>query len=143
MPNLIYKDGFSFAGKPGKALDIILKRSGFEWVIDNNALIITKIGEAKNDKVVQYLSKETGLLSSPKRFQQKPLAMKRIEYPKTIKTGWKFSSLIIPTLSPKNLVQVESEEGSGIFQLLTVNFKGDTRDNDWFADMEATQKQLQ
>ena len=56
LPNYIYKQGFSFIGAPGTALDIILARIGYQWTIANNILIITKPNESNKQTIAQFLS---------------------------------------------------------------------------------------
>lgn len=138
LPNYTYKQGFSFVGSPGVALDIILARIDYEWTIVNGVLVISKNNESNGKIIMQFLSKNTGLIDKPKRFKEKMVKTKT----KTNKLmdGWKIKSLIIPSIQPKTLISVESEDVEGTFLVKAVKFIGDTHENDWIAEIDAIQK---
>lgn len=138
LPNYIYKQGFSDEGSPGKILDNVLARIGYEWVITNNALIITKPNESNKQVISQFLSPQTGLLNKPKRFKEKSVKTK-IKENKLI-DGWKINSLIIPSIQPKNLIKVQSSEVNGTFLVKSVKFNGDTEGDNWLCQIQAIQK---
>lgn len=142
LPSYSYKQGFSFVGSPGRALDLILSRIGYEWTIINNVLIISKENESNNKIVAQLLSPDSGLLDKPKRFKNESVkTVKTTEKTKNkLLDGWKIKSLIIPSIQPKCLIKVESEELSGIFLVKSVKFTGDTHGNPWYAEIDAIQK---
>lgn len=141
IPNLVYKQGFSFVGAPGTALDIILERTGWEWIIVNNVLIISEQNKSNNETIMQYLSPGTGLLDKPKRFKNKPHKSKKTKIKKNkLLDGWKIKSLLIPSIQPKSLISVSSEELDGIFLVKAVKFTGDTHGKAWFAEIDAVQK---
>tara|TARA_R110002012_G_scaffold215674_6_gene386728 strand:- start:1630 stop:2478 length:849 start_codon:yes stop_codon:yes gene_type:complete len=138
LPNYIYKQGFSFIGAPGTALDIILARIGYQWIIVNNVLIITKPNESNKQVISQFLSPQTGLIDKPKRFKEKSVKTKTKD--NKLIDGWKINSLIIPSIQPKNLIKVESSEIKGIFLVKSVRFNGDTEDSKWLCKIQAIQK---
>lgn len=138
LPNYVYKQGFSFIGAPGTALDIILARIGYQWTIANNVLIITKPNESNKQAIAQFLSPETGLIDKPKRFKEKSVKTKTKE--NKLIDGWKINCLIIPSIQPKNLIKVQSSEVDGTFLVKSVKFNGDTEDNTWLCQIQAIQK---
>jgi len=138
LPNYVYKQGFSFIGAPGNALDIILARIGYQWTIANNVLIITKPNELDKQTIAQYLSPETGLIDKPKRFKEK--AVKTKTKSNKLIDGWKINCLIIPSIQPKNLIRVKSSTIEGTFLVKKVKFNGDTEDNNWLCQIDAIQK---
>lgn len=143
IPSYIYKQGFSFIGSPGKALELVLSRIGYEWTIVNNVLVISKENESNNTTIMQHLSPSTGLLDDkPKRFKDRQIRVIKTSATKKNKLldGWKIKSLIIPSIQPKSLISVESEELEGIFLVKAVKFSGDTHDNTWYAEIDAIQK---
>lgn len=142
IPSYVYKQGFSFVGSPGKALELVLSRIGYEWTIVNNVLVISKENESNNKTIMQLLSPETGLLDKPKRFKDRQIRVIKTSATKKNKLldGWKIKSLIIPSIQPKSLIKVESEELDGIFLVKAVKFTGDTHDNSWYAEIDAIQK---
>lgn len=144
IPNINYAQGFSFVGSPSNALDIVLARIGYEWTIANNVLIITKQNETNSKTVVQYLSPETGLLNSPKRFKSEQTketkARKTSCRDNKLINGWNIECLIIAGLVPKSLIKVKSAEVEGVFLIKNVRFNGDTEYGDWKATIEAIQQ---
>lgn len=142
IPSYVYKQGFSFVGSPGRALELVLSRIGYEWTIVNNVLVISKENESNNQTIMQLLSPETGLLDKPKRFKDRQIRVIKTSATKKNKLldGWKIKSLIIPSIQPKSLIKVESEELDGIFLVKAVKFTGDTHDNSWYAEIDAIQK---
>lgn len=142
IPSYVYKQGFSFIGSPGKALELVLSRIGYEWTIVNNVLVISKENESNNTTIMQFLSPSTGLLDKPKRFKDRQIRVIKTSATKKNKLldGWKIKSLIIPSIQPKSLISVESEELEGIFLVKAVKFSGDTHDNTWYAEIDAIQK---
>jgi hypothetical protein len=138
LPNYIYKQGFSFIGSPGNALDIVLARIGYEWTIANNVLIISKPNESNKQITTQFLSPETGLINKPKRFKEKSVKTKTKN--NKLIDGWKIDCLIIPSIQPKNLIKVESSEIKGIFLVKSVRFNGDTESDNWLCQIQAIQK---
>jgi hypothetical protein len=138
LPDYIYEQGFSFIGAPGTALNTVLARIGYEWTIVNNTLVISQDNKSPNETIMQFLSPTTGLLSKPSRFKDK--AVKTKVQKNKLLDGWKIKSLIIPSIQPKSLISVESEAVQGTFLVKAVKFVGDTHDNNWFAEIDAIQK---
>lgn len=140
ITNLVYEQGFSFIGSPSNLLDKVLDRINYEWTITNNVLIITKNNYPSTETIMQFLSPETGLIEKPSRFFSKPV--KKAKDKNKLIDGWKIKCLILTSLQPKLLINVESEEISGIFLIKNINFVGDTHSNNWFSEMEVIQKSL-
>lgn len=139
IPNYVYKQGFSFIGSPGTALDNVLNRIEHRWTIVNNVLIITRKNESNKKTIAQFLSPETGLIDKPIRFKEKSVKVKVSENESV--DGWKIRSLLIPSIQPKNLIKVSSSEIEGIFLVRSVKFVGDTESESWMCEIEAIQKQ--
>jgi len=138
LPNFEYKQGFSFIGSPGRALDIVLSRIGYKWTIVNNSLIITKPYETNNSSIVKFLSPQTGLLNSPKKFKQRVVNSQ--DEGDKLTNGWSIDSLIIPSIVPKSLIRVESRDVNGTFLVRSVTFDGDTHSSNWLCKIKAIKK---
>jgi len=138
LPSFVYKQGFSFVGNVGAALDIVLARINYGWTIVNNTLIISKHNETNNTTILQFLSKDTGMLDHPSRFKEQDVKTRKKK--NKLMNGWKIKSLIIPSIQPKSLIQVESDNVSGTFLVKAVKFVGDTHDNEWSAEIDCMQK---
>jgi hypothetical protein len=135
IENLVYNNGFSYVGKISTALDKVTARIKNEWSIRNNVLLITSINKS-NDIIPRIiLNKTSGLLEKPRRIKQQETAA-RGGNQKTF-DGWAVKSLIIPSLDIKSLIGVEVN-GNQVenFIVKTINFVGDNRENDFFAEME-------
>ena len=138
LPNYVYKQGFSFLGSPGLALDKILDRLGYQWTISNNTLIISKHNESYNQTIGQFLSNETGLLYAPERINE-VFTKTKVKKNKLI-DGWKIKSLILPSIQPKGLIRVDSSNVKGDFLVKSVIFNGDTEGQNWFCQIEAIKR---
>ena len=135
LPNFVYKQGFSFIGGIGSALDTILARIGYKWTITNNVLVITKPNETNNKTISQFLSLETGLVSQPKRLKDSNIKTKIKE--NRLMDGWQFECLIIPSIKPNSLIKVEHANINGIFLVKSVQYYGDTHDSTWLCQIKA------
>jgi len=138
IPNYTYRQGFSFVGRPGTALDTVLARVNHEWTIVNNVLIITKPNESNTQTTAQFLSPSTGLLDKPKRFKEMGVKTK-IKNDKAV-DGWLINSLIIPSIQPKVLIKVQGGEVDGDFYVKAVKFVGDTKEGSWRSVIKAIEK---
>lgn len=138
LPNFVYKQGFSFVGSPGTALDTIVARIGYEWTIANNVLIITLPNESNKQTIAQFISPSTGLIDKPKRFKEKKVKTKAKN--NKLIDGWIITSLIIPSIQPKVLIKVSSSSVDGKFYVKSSKFVGDTHDGPWLCTIKAIQK---
>lgn len=143
LPNFVYRQGFSFIGSPAKALDTILNRIDYEWTITNNVLVISQTNKTSKTIEAQLLTPETGLLDSPQRLKQRPTKKKvvdnKVQDPRRF-DGWKFNTLILGGMVPKNIVKVKTESVNGIFIIKNIRFVGDTHTDDWRAEIQAIEK---
>lgn len=138
MPSFVYKQGFSFVGLVGNALDKILSRVKYEWVVINNALIISEPNKSPTTHEAQLLTPQTGLLSMPERFKATKVKTKTADT--KLSDGWKFQALIIPSLQPKNLIKVQTNDINAVFMIKSIAFLGDTHGNNWKCNIEAIKK---
>lgn len=138
IPDFVYEQGFSFVGSPSSILTKILERIKYEWTIINNVLVISKNNIPSTTTIMQLISEETGMIGKPTRFFSKPVKKKK-DTNKLI-DGWKIKCLILPSLQPKMLINVKSEDVSGVFLIKNIKFSGDTHGSEWHAEMDAIQR---
>lgn len=114
-------NGFTFAGTARGALMYckrIAEANGLGVYIDNNEIVIYKIGDRTSRFSPVFLDYQSGLI------QVKDVTdydNQSEEDPKRIE----FESLIIPKLQPRGLVQISGTDQNGIYQIEKLNFQGD------------------
>lgn len=141
-----FKNGYSFVGVARDALDGICKTFDWIWSIQNEVLqILLKGGVFANRGLV--FAADSGLIGSPERVTEanpkpdkEPAKRKRKrkegkELPQR-KSGWKIKTLLAPTLTPGDLVKVDSKIVSGWFKVESVQHKGDTHSGDWTSEIK-------
>lgn len=119
MPN-----GFSYVGKAKNALQKIAQYCGHKWSIQNQVLQITLPGRAISSSGY-LLSKETGLISIPKR-----ITIENGESEST-QTGWEVEYLLNGAIGVNDVVRMESSVARGYFRVHKVTIDGDNLEGDW------------
>lgn len=123
-----FKDGLQQAitgnvshGQVIKLIEDMAKSMNLEVSIQNEELLVLKIGQARSDLSAVVLSQDTGLIGSPVYTSD----------------GFKARSLILPQLQPGREVQLESYgKPKARGRIEVVRFSGSTFDNEWYADLE-------
>lgn len=134
LPNLVYKNGFSYVGKISSALDKVVARIKREWSIRNNILLITEFNKSNDTQPRIVLNSKSGLINEPQRIKQQKVTA-RGGNEKTF-DGWALKSLIIPGIDVKSLIRVETEQKEN-YVVKNIVFDGSNRDTKFFAEMEA------
>lgn len=128
--NKKYVNGFAFAGLARDALTKVTEFLDLDWTIQNNKIILTLFD---SDDLTQsmYLSEETGMINSPERLTSS--ARKAKKKSNKNKPGWRFTSLLMPQINPKNKIAAESSEikSNSVFTVSTVSHNGDTHGSEW------------
>ena len=84
-------------------------------------------------RVAVRLSPQTGLVNYPERlFDQEGEFEEALEK----ELEWKITSLLNPRLQPGSLVELDSQQAKGLFQVETVRHYGDTRGRDFYSEIE-------
>lgn len=141
-PDKTFKKGFSYTGSPDVALNKLAARAGLTWSIQNGAVYVTKIN-SNTQKSVVILNSGTGMIGSPvkqklakktidddDKSEQTPKKEKKntitIETKEKERSGWKVTSLLLPTILPADLVIVESDKTAcnGTYRVESVVHKG-------------------
>ena len=144
--------GIAVSGQPKKTLADIAKTINGTWYVDSGKLYMVaysdtaeKLPGGLNQAI--YLSPSTGLIGNPKQ----------------VEFGVEARCLINPKLMPYGLVNIPSQyiteqlvsigsfsqgmttpyklDEKDMYRICSVEFKGDTRGNDWYADLVAVGQQ--
>lgn len=122
-----YSDGISMKGSSQELLSKQLKGTGLQWSIQDDKLQILDSKDTLKGQV-EVISPATGLLDSP-------------VYAPSTAPGTppilKCKLLLRPQIIPGVRVKVESKDFSGFYKVLKVGHSGDTRENDWYTQIDA------
>lgn len=123
-----FAGGFSAHGPAHRILNDVLRGCGFRWSVQHGALQIQRHGEALQTRAV-VLSPSTGLIGSPSWDE-------RGHHTGGRRGVVSAKALIRNSLDPGRLVRVESANLTGDFEILKTVYTGNTRADDWYADLE-------
>ncbi|AUA58943.1 Uncharacterised protein [Achromobacter spanius] len=156
-PDRRWEQGFSFYGAARTALHKVTQGTGLEWSIQNQQLqVVQRLGTTRRQAVV--LAVDTGLLGQPERTRAAASEKAKAKAPgqaataapavaaKTAKSatpasgqqqrdGWKVKSLLLPTISPGDLVKLESRSVVAFQRAETVRHTGDSEGGDWQTEL--------
>ncbi|MGE8565470.1 MAG: baseplate hub protein [Achromobacter sp.] len=157
-PDRRWEQGFSFYGAARTALHKVTQGTGLEWSIQNQQLqVVQRLGTTRRQAVV--LAVDTGLLGQPERTRAAasekakakapgqaggaaaaaaPAAAAKAAKPASgqqQRDGWKVKSLLLPTISPGDLVKLESRSVVAFQRAETVRHTGDSEGGDWQTEL--------
>lgn len=114
-----FKSGVTLSGGVKDIMDSLTRDADTEWSVqDNEVQILGRFQATDEDAIV--VSPQTGLIQSP---------VKRAE-------DIEFTTLLIPTLRPGRLVDVQSRDVNGFYRIRKVMFNGDSLEGEWTAKCE-------
>lgn len=131
------KADFAFDGRTSDLLDRLLPPNGISWHESDGIIIFSIIGESNDVITVPLITPQSGLVGIPGQ---------------TEKGGIKFTSLLNPFLAIGKPVKVESGvfglsgggrdqnvrsgETTGVYKIVSINHRGETRGVPFFTDVE-------
>ena len=115
-----FESGYAVDGLAARTLTALLSGAGYRWSVQHGALLVLRRGGAQS-VTGELLTPDTGLIESPTWDARRRVLTAR--------------ALIRPGLEPGRRVQIESEAASGGFEVRGVTWIGDTRGEDWTAEM--------
>jgi hypothetical protein len=125
------RGGFSHVGKPGRALDDLVRRFKGSWSFQNTDLaFLPEEGYIESDDV-PLITPVSGMLFSPEALG-KTTSTDADENEET-KSGWRVTSLMRPEIGPGDKVQIESRTASGEYVVDEVEHKGDLNGQEWYS----------
>ena len=118
IPSAVLED-FVYNGSARMGLTEILRPRGIEWYHSGNIINFAAVGTTTG---VQHVIEEmTGMVGVPTPTDN----------------GIRVKTLLNPTITRGDLIQVRSSVRSGIFKVLSLLQKGDTREGDMVTEIEA------
>ena len=157
-PDRRWEQGFSFYGAARTALHKVTQGTGLEWSIQNQQLqVVQRLGTTRRQAVV--LAVDTGLLGQPERTRAAASEKAKAKAPgqaggaaaaaapavaakaakpasgQQQRDGWKVKSLLLPTISPGDLVKLESRSVEAFQRAETVRHTGDSEGGDWQTEL--------
>ncbi|MNQ05498.1 hypothetical protein D3C85_182360 [compost metagenome] len=157
-PDRRWEQGFSFYGAARTALHKVTQGTGLEWSIQNQQLqVVQRLGTTRRQAVV--LAVDTGLLGQPERTRAAASEKAKAKAPgqaggaaaaaapavaakaakpasgQQQRDGWKVKSLLLPTISPGDLVKLESRSVVAFQRAETVRHTGDSEGGDWQTEL--------
>lgn len=148
VPDRSWANGFSYYGSARTAMHKVTAGAGAEWSIQNQQMqVIAKMGVTRREAIV--LAADTGLIGYPERTNENAREKatvtdkttgkdKRLVSAKQERHGWKVKSLLLPTVSPGDLVKLESrtEAATGFWRVENVRHNGDSAGGDWLTELQ-------
>lgn len=144
-----YQNGFSFIGLAKDALTEVCNARGLSWSIQNNILQVIKAGGTSTNRGLVF-SAYSGLIGAPERviqaeYKSDKTTPKRKAKEKAQKNelrkkrGWRIRTLLAPTVSPADLVKIESKLINGWFRVEKVSHRGEYNGNQWESELQLTE----
>lgn len=147
-----YPGGYSFVGKCRDALTEVCGTIGAKWSIQNGVVQVIMSGGSTNVQGMVF-SATTGLIGHPEHINRSALntcddstdddacvtrRKKRTEQKKDRlqqKTGWKITTLLCPSVTPGDLVKIDSVRVTGWFRVDSLRHMGNSREGNWHTEM--------
>lgn len=133
----MYDNGYCFVGRMKEALHKLCVKAGLSFTLQNGTLQIYEEGEAVTNQVF-VLSKETGLISIPRKItisQSGDSTAATASYgDSTVESGipgYEVEYFINGAIGINDLVELRSNQISGVFRVHTQHYEGDNYDGDW------------
>jgi hypothetical protein len=124
-----FPNGIVLSGMAYRALDNIIRSRGLRWSVQNGNLQLRRGNRPVRETAV-VLSPTSGLIDSPEKDHTKANNRRRGR-----KATISCKSLLIPGLYPGRVVQLESAELTGNYQVKRVLYRGSTDGDDWSCDL--------
>ena len=116
-----FGNGVVLSGSAPAQFDKLAKSLGYEWSVQDGQIQLLEQGGVFDDQESLNLTPSTGLIGSPQSGEDGVVEVR---------------ALLAPSLLPGRKVQVQSREVDGFFRIEKTTFAGDTRGQDWYADLE-------
>lgn len=138
-----FANGFSFVGTGKNCLDKACAGSNLSWSIQNNMIQVIKAGGTTKVEAIK-LSAASGLIGSVESVVKASFIVakenagnsKNANKRKSRKQGYRLKCLLQPTLSPGDLVYVDSRLAKGWFKCDKLTHNGEYMGGNWYTEME-------
>jgi hypothetical protein len=121
IPDISYKNGFSFSGRVGQLLDLITKKCSLTWSVQDGAIQIYAEAGSLNQTAV-LLSATSGMLGTPNKTEE----------------GMEVTSLLNPEIRVGRKIKVVSKylNGYNIFTVTKIVHQGDNYEGEFTTKIE-------
>lgn len=116
-----FSNGIVLSGPSQRELDRLARTFGYDWSIQNGQLQLLGPNDAIEPSDAIVLDSDHGMIGSPQAGEKGVVEVR---------------SLLIPHLIPGRVVSLKSRQISGFYRVEKSTFQGDTRGQDWYADLE-------
>lgn len=116
-----FANGLVLSGPARKEVERLATTLGYSWSVQNGQLQLLGPTDAIEPGDAIVLNKDTGMIGSPESGDKGIVEVR---------------SLLIPQLEPGRVVVLESAALDGAYRVEKTTYQGDTRGNDWYADLE-------
>ncbi len=113
--------GITLKGKVKQSLDKFMKKSGFDWSIQDGQLQVLKPDETMPTTATVLTSENNSLIGSPELGENGYIRAK---------------CLMRGYLLPGYPIKIESREINGFFKITGITHSGDTEGNEWYTEIE-------
>lgn len=118
-----FGNGLVMSGPAVREFDKLMRLTGRKWSVQDGEIQILDPGEVIDPGQVIVLGPTTGLIGSPQPGEDGIVNVR---------------SLLIPSLTPGRLVNLQSQLIQGFHRIERTVFSGDTRGEPWYADIEVS-----
>lgn len=138
-----FANGFSFIGPGKKCLDKVCEGTQLSWSIQNNMIQVIKTGGTTKVEAIK-LTADSGLIGNVESIlkaafivaKENSKTSKKANKRKSRKQGYKVKCLLQPTVSPGDLVYIDSKLAKGWFKCDKLTHTGEYMGGSWYTDME-------
>jgi hypothetical protein len=116
-----FSNGLVMSGPAQKEIDRLAKTYGYDWSIQGGQLQLLGPNDAIDPSNAIVLDSQHGMIGSPQA-GEKGIVEAR--------------SLLNPFMTPGRVIALSSRQVSGFYRIEKTTFVGDTRGQDWYADLE-------
>jgi hypothetical protein len=136
--------GKTYSGTVRQVMDVIARNNKAHWAIQDGKLVMVPFGSTMPNEAIKVDS-TTGLLGAP-QINDKGISMKLQLDPSVVPNGklWLSNNEVKAAVFKAPMLLREHQKKSkahvrldpdGVYKVLVVNHKGDTRGNDWYSEI--------
>jgi hypothetical protein len=130
-----YPEGISISGPAERAMSTLMRSCRLSWSVQKGVLQICNLGKPI-DREVYRLSSDTGMIGIPVPEVDAIATAAPAAGGKESKAGLlKVRTLLLHQLYPKAIVQLDSADFKGGYQITQVDHAGDSAQVDWYTDV--------
>lgn len=116
-----FGNGLVLSGPAQRELDRLASTFGYSWSVQGGQIQLLADGDAIDPGDAIVVDSAHGMIGSPQAGEKGIIEVR---------------ALLNPELVPGRVVALSSVEASGFYRVERVTFTGDTRGQDWYADLE-------